>query len=95
MSVAGHVEDGSALYAWVKATNDGGAAMTIDTLSVHVRGRRPHEIEAVRFRSGPRLPLRLESYSSAEWTSMIKVAGRRQWMADRSVDCSAFVSAAV
>jgi hypothetical protein len=85
--VAGHRESDRILWVWVRATNEGGAAITIDTVSSWVKG--PGHIEKIKFKSGPRVPFRLDSYSSAEWESKIKVRDRRM---TKNVACTAFIS---
>ncbi len=90
VTVAGARESNGALFIWVRATNEGGAAITIDTVSSFVKGKAYRDIESVDFSSGPKLPFRLDSYSSAEWTSTVKV--RDQWMAARNVVCTAYIS---
>ncbi len=94
VTVWGTRESAGVLSIWVKATNDGGAAITIDTVSSWVRAKRGRDgIAPVVFSSGPKPPFRLESYGSAEWTAKVKTRSNR-WMAGPNVDCTAFISGA-
>ena len=89
--VWGTRESVGVLSIWVKATNEGGAAITIDTVSSWVRARRGRGgIASVAFGSGPTPPFRLESHSSAEWTAEVRT-GNHWWMAGPNVDCTAFI----
>jgi hypothetical protein len=91
VAVAGHRETNNTLWVWARVTNEGGASITIDTVSSWIRASRGrHGIEPVEYKSGPKPPFRLESYSSAEWEARIKIKDR--WMLANNVDCTVFVS---
>lgn len=91
VGVAGRRETNNTLWVWARVTNEGGASITIDTVSSWVRASRGRRgIEPVEFNSGPNPPFRLDSYSSAKWEARIKI--RDQWMLAKNVDCTVFVS---
>jgi hypothetical protein len=80
------------LYVYMRVTNEGGAAVTIDHISSWVRADRGNQnITEVIFKSGPKPPFRLESFSSARWEAKFEVK-RHPWMAGHNVDCTGFVS---
>lgn len=91
VTVAGLRKTNNTLWVWARVTNEGGASMTIDTVSSWVRASRGRRgIKPVEFKSGPKPPFRLDSYSSAEWETEIKIEDR--WMLARNADCTIFVS---
>ncbi|QBS44383.1 hypothetical protein DMB37_34165 [Nocardia sp. CS682] len=91
LSVAGHREGTETLVVWARVTNEGGAPITVDTVSCHVRaGRFSGPLIPLTFRSRPKPPFRLASHSSAQWERRIKI--KEQWMRARNADCTVFIS---
>lgn len=91
VAVAGHRETNKTLRVWARVTNEGGASITIDTVSSWVRASRGrHGMAPIEYKSGPKPPFRLDSHSSAEWETEVKIKDR--WMLAKNVDCTVFVS---
>jgi hypothetical protein len=79
------------VWIFVKVTNTGDAAITLDRLACDVKGQIGQQSASVAFRSGPKIPLRLDSYSSATWETTIKTKSH-PWMTTGAVTCSVFVA---
>jgi hypothetical protein len=75
VAVSGRREGHQVISVWVKATNEGGAAITIDTLSSWVRAKRGRDgIAPVAFSSGPEPP--------SVWKVTPQQSGLRRSMSD-------------